>query len=146
MEMGVIRWDAQFAGAVPRPATEALVREQARASLARQSAWIWLAERDGQPVGLLTVLPPDEAAWVASMTQPANPAYLPAMFVRPSARGTGVGTALVRFAHSELDAQRVPVTLLDYSQVNPVSAPFWSRMGYRPLWTRWEARPAAALR
>jgi hypothetical protein len=36
--------------------------------------------------------------------------------------------------------------LLHYAQVNPVSAPFWSRMGYRPLWTIWEARPAAALR
>jgi GNAT superfamily N-acetyltransferase len=146
MEMGVIRWDAQFAGAVPRPATEALVREQARASLARQSAWTWLAERGGQPVGLLTVLPPAEAAWVASMTQPSNPAYLPSMFVRPGERGSGVGTALVRIAHQELDTKQVPVTLLDYSQVNPVSAPFWSQMGYRPLWTRWEARPAAALR
>jgi GNAT superfamily N-acetyltransferase len=146
MEMGVIRWDAQFAGAVPRPATEALVREQARASLARQSAWTWLAERDGQPVGLLTVLPPDEAAWVAPMTQPSGPAYLPSMFVRPAARGTGVGAALVRLVHAELDARQVPVTLLDYSQVNPVSAPFWSRMGYRPLWTRWEARPAAGVR
>jgi GNAT superfamily N-acetyltransferase len=146
MEMGVIRWDAQFAGVVPRPATEALVREQARASLAARSAWTWLAEQGGRPVGLLTVLPPEEAAWAASMTRPAGPAYLLSMFVRPGIRGGGVGTALVRHAHDELDAQRVPVTLLDYSQVNPVSAPFWSRMGYRPLWTRWEARPAAALR
>jgi GNAT superfamily N-acetyltransferase len=78
---------------------------------------------------------------------PANaPAYLPSMYVHPAERGSGVGTALVRHAHAELDAQRVSVTLLHYSQVNPVSAPFWSRMGYRPLWTRWEARPAAALR
>ena len=23
---------------------------------------------------------------------------------------------------------------------------FWSRMGYRPLWTGWEVRPAASLR
>jgi len=30
--------------------------------------------------------------------------------------------------------------------VNPLSAPFWHRMGYRPLWFTWEARPAAALR
>jgi len=25
-------------------------------------------------------------------------------------------------------------------------APFWSRMGYRPLWTGWEVRPAISLR
>ena len=30
--------------------------------------------------------------------------------------------------------------------MNPLSAPFWSRMGYRPLWTGWEVRPAASLR
>jgi GNAT superfamily N-acetyltransferase len=144
--MGVIHWDAQFAGAVPRPATETLIREQAKASLGQRPGWIWLAERDRRPVGLLTVLPPKDAGWVAPMTRPQGPAYLSSMFVRPAERGGGVATALVRQAHDELDARRVPVTLLDYSQVNPVSGPFWSRMGYRPLWTRWEARPAAALR
>ena len=33
-----------------------------------------------------------------------------------------------------------------YAQLNPLSAPFWNRMGYRPLWTGWEVRPAASLR
>ena len=27
-----------------------------------------------------------------------------------------------------------------------LSAPFWHRMGYRPLWSTWEARPASAIR
>jgi hypothetical protein len=40
----------------------------------------------------------------------------------------------------------VSVTLLHYEQVNPLSGPFWSHRGYRPLWTSWEARPARALR
>jgi len=35
---------------------------------------------------------------------------------------------------------------LHYAQLNPLSAPFWNRMGYRPLWTGWEVRPAASLR
>jgi hypothetical protein len=30
--------------------------------------------------------------------------------------------------------------------MNPLSAPFWSQQGYRPLWTTWEARPASAIR
>jgi hypothetical protein len=30
--------------------------------------------------------------------------------------------------------------------LNPLSAPFWSRMGYRPLRTGREVRPAASLR
>ena len=48
--------------------------------------------------------------------------------------------------HGELDARGIDLTLLHYSQVNPLSAPFWHRMGYRPLWSTWEARPAATLR
>ena len=45
-----------------------------------------------------------------------------------------------------LDARGVDTTLLHYAQLNPLSAPFWSRMGYRPLRTGWEVRPAASLR
>jgi hypothetical protein len=36
-----------------------------------------------------------------------------------------------------------PGFLLHYALMNPLSAPFW--MGYRPLWTGWEVRPAASL-
>jgi hypothetical protein len=38
------------------------------------------------------------------------------------------------------------LTLLHYAQVDPLSAPFWHRTGYRPLWTTWEARPAGNVR
>jgi GNAT superfamily N-acetyltransferase len=72
--------------------------------------------------------------------------YLQTMFVRPGERGGGVGAALVRHAHEVLDARGVETTLLHYAQMNPLSAPFWNRMGYRPLWTGWEVRPAAAIR
>jgi GNAT superfamily N-acetyltransferase len=73
-------------------------------------------------------------------------AYLQTMFVRPGERGAGIGAALVRHAHAVLDARGVQTTLLHYAQLNPLSAPFWNRMGYRPLWTGWEVRPATALR
>jgi hypothetical protein len=49
-------------------------------------------------------------------------------------------------AHDELDARGISVTLLHYAQLNPLSGPFWSRMGYRPLWTGFQSRPADALR
>ena len=100
----------------------------------------------GRPVGLLVVEPPGEAGWVAPMVKIQPAAYLQTMFVRPQERGTGVGAALVAAAHQALDRLAVRVTLLHHAQVNPVSGPFWSRMGYRPLWTTWEVRPAAALR
>jgi GNAT superfamily N-acetyltransferase len=146
LEMGVILYDAYFGGSIPRPATRALAREGSRVSLKQRPSWTWLAERNGRAVGLLTIQPPKDAAWIAGMTRPAPAAYLQSMFVRPEERGAGVSAALVERAHAALDAHDVAVTLLHYAQVNPRSAPFWSRMGYRPLWTIWEARPAAALR
>ena len=80
------------------------------------------------------------------MARPGTTAYLQTMFVRPDQRAAGVGAALVRHVHGELDTRGIDLTLLHYAQVNPLSAPFWSRMGYRPLWTAWEARPAATVR
>jgi predicted acetyltransferase len=68
------------------------------------------------------------------------------MGVRPAERGSGVGAAMAGALHREIDAAGVAVTLLHYAQVNPLSAPFWSQQGYRPLWTAWEARPARLVR
>jgi GNAT superfamily N-acetyltransferase len=146
LEMGVVRYDAHFGGSIPRPDTEALVRAETQAALAKRPGWTWLAEQDGQPVALTVVEPPAAATWIASMTRPGATAYLQTMFVRPGDRSAGVGAALVRHVHSELDARGIGLTLLHYSQVNPLSAPFWHRMGYRPLWSTWEARPAITLR
>lgn len=146
LELGVIRYDAFFGAAIVRPATEALVRAETRAALAVCPAWAWLAERDGRPVGLVHVQPPGPSGWIAGMARGGTTAYLQTMFVRPGERGTGIGAGLVRHAHAVLDARGVQTTLLHYAQMNPLSAPFWNRMGYRPLWTGWEVRPATALR
>ncbi len=145
-EMGVIRYDAQFGAAIIRPATEALVRAETQAALAARPAWAWLAEQDGQPVGLVHVQPPEHSSWIAGMTRPGVTAYLQTMFVRPGLRGSGIGAALVRHVHGVLAARGVQTTLLHYALMNPLSGPFWNRMGYRPLWTGWEVRPAASLR
>ena len=146
LEMGVIRYDALFGAAILRPATEELVRAETQAALAVRPARAWLAERDGEPVGLVHVQPPEQSRWIAGMTRAGVTVYLQTMFVRPGDRGGGVGEALVRYLHAVLDARGVDTTLLHFAQLNPLSAPFWSRMGYRPLWTGWEVRPAASLR
>jgi GNAT superfamily N-acetyltransferase len=145
-ELRLIRYDMHFGGPVWRGATARLVREEIRASLAGPAAWTWLAERNGRAVGLLVAQPPQASGWIAGMTGRSPAAYLQTMFVDAQERGTGAGAALVRQLHARLDGMGVAVTLLHHSQVNPLSAPFWYRMGYRPLWTSWEARPASALR
>jgi GNAT superfamily N-acetyltransferase len=144
-EMGVIRYDALFGSAILRPATEELVRAETQAALAVRPAWAWLAERDGEPVGLVHILSPERSRWITGMTRAGVTVYLQTMFVRPGQRGAGVGAALVRHLHAVLDARGVDTVLLHYAQMNPLSAPFWNRMGYRPLWTGWEVRPAASL-
>jgi GNAT superfamily N-acetyltransferase len=101
---------------------------------------------DGEPVGLIHVQPPEQSRWITGMTRAGVTVYLQTMFVRPGDRGGGVGEALVRHVHAVLHARGVDTTLLHFAQLNPLSAPFWSRMGYRPLWIGWEVRPAASLR
>jgi GNAT superfamily N-acetyltransferase len=151
LELRLIRYDLHFGGPVWRQATPRLVREEVHGSLERgaldhRATWTWLAERNGRAVGLLVAQPPQDAGWIAGMTSRSPAAYLQTMFVDGQERGTGIGAALVRNLHARLDGMGVAVTLLHHSQVNPLSAPFWYRMGYRPLWTSWEARPASALR
>jgi GNAT superfamily N-acetyltransferase len=146
LELRLIQFDGHFGGPVWRRGTADLVRQEVRISLQRQAVWTWLAERNGRAIGLLVAQPPPEAGWIAGMTSRSPAAYLQTMFIQPEDRGTGVGAALVQALHARLDAAGVAVTLLHHSQVNPLSGPFWNRMGYRPLWTSWEARPARALR
>ncbi len=144
--METIRYDAHFGTVIERPGSMAALRREAAIRLARPAPWTWLAERDGSPVGLLYAQGPDQAGWIAPLARPAPVAYLELMAVLPGARGAGVGAALAAVYHAAADAAGIAVTLLHYEQMNPLSAPFWSQQGYRPLWTDWEARPVLALR
>ena len=141
----VIRYDAHF-GLTERPETPAALRREAARLLAGPAAWVWLAELDGLPAGMLAAERPGQAAWIAPMVAHSPAAYLLLMYVLPGQRGTGAGAALTAELHQQAQAAGAAVTLLHYAQVNPLSAPFWSRQGYRPLWTVWETRPAAAIR
>jgi GNAT superfamily N-acetyltransferase len=143
--METIRYDAHFGTVIERPDSAAALRREVAVRLAGPAPWTWLAERDGSAVGLLYAQTPDQAGWIAPLVRPAPVAYLELMAVLPGARGAGVGAALAAVYHAAADAAGVAVTLLHYEQMNPLSAPFWSQQGYRPLWTDWEARPALAL-
>jgi GNAT superfamily N-acetyltransferase len=142
----VVHYDAHFGGVVVRPDSDEAMRRECAGRLAGPEPWIWLAELDGQPVGLLCAKRPEESDWIAPMVRLDPVAYLDLMSVLPSRRGTGIGAALVDRFHREVEASGVAVTLLHYAQLNPLSAPFWSRRGYRPLWSSWEVRPADRIR
>lgn len=142
----IVRYDAHFGCVIERPGTAEALRREASRLLAVPQPWTWLAERDAAPVGMIQAERPELAQWIAPMIRLAPAAYLGQMFVVPGERGRGVAAALAAQLHSEIDAAGVAVTLLHYELLNPSSGPFWSRQGYRPLWTTWEARPASALR
>jgi GNAT superfamily N-acetyltransferase len=143
----VIRFDSRFGWVRERPDTVAGLRAEASASLlVGPDSWTWLAERDGEAVGLLAAQRPVSAAWIAPMVRLEPAAYLMLMFVTPGERGGGIGAALTGQFHHAAAAAGVAVSLLHYEQLNPLSAPFWNRQGYRPLWTTWVATPASAIR
>lgn len=146
LTLEVIRFDQHFGSVLLHPHAERAEWQAAEQILSLPEPWTWLAERDGRPVGLLVAQPPERAGWMAWATRQDPIAYLGTLSVLSDERGSGVGTALVAELHRVLDAAGVAVTLLHHGQLNPLSAPFWSRMGYRPLWTSWETRPARALR
>jgi GNAT superfamily N-acetyltransferase len=140
------RYETDFGSSYPRERAGEWIREDTARMLSADQPWVWVAEQAGTVVGLLEVQPPGLSTWIELFTRARPMAYLSTLYVDPSARGSGIGTALVDAAHRALDTAGVAVTLLHYAQTNPVSGPFWHRAGYRPLWTSWQARPAGTLR
>jgi len=109
---------------------------------------IWLAERDGVPIGMAECWFTDAApgTWAATRLPAGRWGFVNCVSVAPDARGGGVGQDLMAVVHHELRRQGVIGTFLYYNLPNPLSSVFWARQGYRPLWTVWEVRPAGALR
>ncbi len=108
---------------------------------------VWIAERDGLPVGIA------ECGWTDTAQhhsgrrlRPGRWAYVNCVSVDERTRGTGVGRELMATAHHEFARAGVLGSYLYYNPPNPLSSVFWPRQGYRPLWTIWEVRPATAVR
>ncbi|WP_345149456.1 GNAT family N-acetyltransferase [Nonomuraea rubra] len=134
----LIDYEARF-GWVPVPSwTADAARAELAGKLARGDGWCWVAETDGEVTGMLSIHHPDHAGRVASAVAAAPPvAYVGSLYARPGSRGRGLGAALAGHAHAEVAAAGVETVLVHYAAPNPLSVPFWSRQGYRPLVTTW---------
>ncbi|HEX4703847.1 MAG TPA: GNAT family N-acetyltransferase [Pseudonocardiaceae bacterium] len=139
--LDLIDYDAQFGLLTRRAGTPARVRTGMTAAIDRPRTGVWLAERAGEPVGLISVAYPDETARAARLVSAESIGFVDCMYVRPDVRGGGIGSALVRWGHLALDDAGVEVTMLYHALPNPRSTPFWYSHGYRPLWTIWQRRP-----
>ena len=98
----VIRYDAHFGNGSERPDTVGALRHEADEMLAGPEPWMWLAERDGQAIGLLAAQRPELAGWIAPLVRQAPVAYLMLMFVAPGERASGIGAELVARLHADI--------------------------------------------
>ncbi|SES20259.1 GNAT family N-acetyltransferase [Actinokineospora terrae] len=145
--MAEVEYSTLVGGAVLRAGAANIKRETLRRHLA-QGDPVWIAEVDGIPVGHVEGWHTDSArgSWAETRVRHGRWGYVNCLSVLPTARGTGVGRALMDVAHAELLGPGTVGSFLYYNPPNPVSPVFWSRQHYRPLWTVWETRPATAIR
>ncbi|WP_199434537.1 GNAT family N-acetyltransferase [Qaidamihabitans albus] len=128
-------------GRVPEDAAGRLGNELRRALQSGDP--VWLAESTGVAAGLAVCGRPAPAP---RRLAAGRWGQVGTVSVAATARGTGIGRALMAVVHRDLLARGARGTFLFYSPHNALASVFWHRQGYRPLWTTWEVRPAAALR
>ena len=143
--LALVRYEANFGSVHERPWTAEALRTNVATQLAAPQPWVWIAERDGEPIGLLGAEPPAAAAWIAPRVRLDPVAYLGEMFARPAERGSGAATLLIEQFNAAASAAGVAVTLLHYGQMNPLSGPSEPE-GPPSAWTTWAAMPARNLR
>jgi predicted N-acetyltransferase YhbS len=138
--VAVQAFDAHIGSLPDRPEAERQFRPAVEKVLRERPGWNWVAECDGEVVGVCQMEPPDAAQWVASEVASPVTAYLAELHVDPAARGQQVGSRLVAMAHLRAAAAGAHVVVLHHTAANPLSTPFWGRAGYRPLVTGWARR------
>jgi GNAT superfamily N-acetyltransferase len=96
--------------------------------LASTERAFWLAERDGQAVGVINIEPSP-----AVLLMPERAVYLQHSYVAPSARGMGAGAGLLsRVIDWARDAGYAHCTL-NFMPANLLAARLWPAHGFRPL-------------
>lgn len=144
MDCELLAHDALHGAVELREGAALVLQRGIEERLAIDPEWTWVIEQSGEPVGYLS-LEINRAQHRLMCAQGGEVAYIQAMYLRPTVRGSGVGEAVIRFAHARALRAGYDRILLGYAALNPRSGPFWSRMGYRPLWSSWQRRPARLL-
>ncbi|WP_280726407.1 GNAT family N-acetyltransferase [Kitasatospora sp. MAA4] len=124
-------------GVLPRRAAlRTLLADELAGALAGEPSFVLTALIDGVPAGFLHGTFP-HGAWIEQQVTTEPTGYLSRLFVEPEARRKSVGQALVAAAHAKLRARGAQAVLLHHSLHNPLAAPLWARVGYRPVLTTW---------
>lgn len=101
---------------------------------------ILVAQVAGEIVAAVVAESAAASSWAGERLTVAPVSYLAMASTTVRARGSGVGSALVGGVHRHHLATGVRVSALHYSAYNPLSIPFWSQHGYRPVVTQFACR------
>ncbi len=144
MDSELLHHDALHGAVEARDGAAAVLQRGIEERLAIDPEWSWVIEQHGNAVGYLSLETRRDRHDAKCAVGP-DIAYIQAMYLRPTVRGGGIGEAVVHFAHARAQLAGFGRMLLGYAALNPRSGPFWCRMGYRPLYTSWQRRPARNL-
>ncbi|WP_435738810.1 GNAT family N-acetyltransferase [Cellulosimicrobium sp. PMB13] len=142
-QLAELALDALVGSARVREDARATLAPQVAAAVARPDTTVLVAERvgpDASVLGVVAVEPPRLSGLVAGAVTRSPAAYVVLLHVDDALRGRGLGSALVEGALARVrDASGAGTTvLLHHGVLNPLSAPFWARHGFRPVLTTWE--------
>ena len=105
-----------------------------RKQLAREDAEIWLAERDGRPIGYALLLVENRVS--SAFTVGGRIAMVDQLGVSADARGEGIGTELMEWVHARARELGCEQVALDVAGFNAGARRFYERLGYSELRVR----------
>lgn len=95
-----------------------------------EGAWLWVAERGGEPVGYAFAVR-DDLPWASWEAGPV--AELVTLVVAPDERGNGIGERLVKTAADAARADGFSHLQVGYIEGNDRAAAFYARAGFTPV-------------
>ncbi len=114
--------------------------EEQRADLAEELAdpevATFIAERDGQPLGSLLMVPVEKSGMHSGLARPEGAAFLAFAATIPESRGSGAGLALTNAGLAWARENGYPVVVVDWRETNLLASRFWPRRGFRRTFLR----------
>ena len=89
--------------------------------------WVFVAERAGEPIGMVVIEPSDAYVW---SDEPQNAGYIHGLRVVSAAAGQGIGSALLAWTERHIAAGGKPFARLDCIATNPDLRAYYERAGY----------------
>jgi GNAT superfamily N-acetyltransferase len=117
------------------PSMDELVTEYGE-SLGKDDEGILFVERDGAPVGLVTVADVELSGMHTGLSRPDRAAILGFATTIPEVRGTGAGLALTNAAFDWAREHGYETIVVDWRETNLLSSRFWPARGFRRTFQR----------